>query len=120
MEKTDHDPHGKVITYCSLSLACETSPVMDMLFPSYICPIYLGQFRIVIRLRFLLLGVEHKSLSHNKLAIFRVVVSLTLKMANYLITIRLHSTPYSEMSAWRGAVSWRRPTLKEMPKFRPR
>lgn len=66
------------------------------------------------------LGVEHKSLSHNKFAIFRVSETTTLKMANYLITIRLHSTPYSEMSAWRGAVSWRRPTLKEMPKFRPR
>lgn len=38
--------------------------------------------------------VEHKSLSHNKFAIFRVVVSLTLKMANYLITNLLHSTPY--------------------------
>lgn len=43
--------------------------------------------------------VEHKSLSHNKLAIFRVSKTTTLKMANYLITIRLHSTPYSEMSA---------------------
>ena len=32
----------------------------------------------------------------------------------------LKHSPYSEISAWRGAVSWRRPTLKEMPKFRPR
>lgn len=39
---TDHDPLGKVINYCSLSLACETSPVMDILFPPYVCPIYLG------------------------------------------------------------------------------
>lgn len=43
--------------------------------------------------------VEHKSLSHNKFAIFRVSETTTLKMANSLITIRLHSTPYSEMSA---------------------
>ena len=40
--------------------------------------------------------VEHKSLSHNKLAIFRVVVSLTLKMANYLITSRLCTTPHTQ------------------------
>ena len=46
--------------------------------------------------------MEHKSLSHNKLAIFRVSETTTLKKANYLITNRLHSTPYSEMSAWRG------------------
>ena len=37
-------------------------------------------------------GVEHKSLSHNKLAIFRVVVSLTLKMANLLIVCYLRIT----------------------------
>ena len=38
------------------------------------------------------LGVERKSLSHNKLAIFRVVVSPTLKMANLLIVCYLRIT----------------------------
>lgn len=41
------------------ALARETSPVMDILFPSYVCPIYLGRFRIVIGLRFLVQSYPH-------------------------------------------------------------
>ena len=37
--------------------------------------------------------VVHKSLSHNKLAIFRVSKTTTLKIAYYLISNDLHSTP---------------------------
>ena len=37
--------------------------------------------------------VVHKSLSHNKLAIFRVSKTITLKIAYYLISHDLRSTP---------------------------
>ena len=38
-------------------------------------------------------GVEHKSLSYNELAVFRVSKTSTLKTANYLIANDLRTTP---------------------------
>ena len=38
---------------------------MDILFPSYVCPIYLGRFRIVIGLRFLLQSYPHSQASYR-------------------------------------------------------
>ena len=41
-------------------------------------------------------AVEHKSLFHKVLAIFRVNETATLKIASYLIDSRLRSTPYDQ------------------------
>lgn len=38
-------------------------------------------------------GVAHKSLYHNGLAIFRVIVLPTLKTLKYLTVNHLHATP---------------------------
>lgn len=85
---------------------------MDILFPSYVCPIYLGRFRIVIGLRFLLQSYPHSQASYRisvrqtrclPLASFRFRLAAdTLAFGCNLPTIRaiLGLAPFRVCSCW--------------------
>ena len=53
----------------------------------------MGIGSLVAQRLFVYFVVEYKSLYHNRLAIFRVAVSPTLKIANLLYNKDLHTTP---------------------------
>lgn len=53
----------------------------------------MGIGSLVAQRIFVYFVVEYKSLYHNRLAIFRVAVSPTLKIANLLYNNDLHATP---------------------------